>query len=67
MFDKKSYTLENAENGHWVIGSQKAKIIDQDETMVKIEIISGRSGNFELKYVRDNEEDVILSIEIKSF
>lgn len=65
-YDKKSYTIENAENGYWVIGSQKAKIIDQDETMVKIEIISGRSGNFELKYVRDGEDDIILPIEIKS-
>ena len=34
--------------------------------MVKIEIVSGRSGNFELKYVRENQEDIILSIEIKS-
>ena len=65
-YEKKTYTIENAEGGTWVIGSQKAKIINQDETMVKIEIVSGRSGNFELKYVRENQEDVILSIEIKS-
>ena len=65
-YEKKTYTIENAEGGTWVIGSQKAKIINQDETMVKIEIVSGRSGNFELKYVRENQEDIILSIEIKS-
>ena len=65
-YDKKTYIIENATNGRWDIGSQKAKIIDQDESMVKIEIISGRSGNFELKYIRENEEDIIFPIEIKS-
>ena len=65
-YDKKTYTIENAEGGEWVIGSQKAKIINQDETMVKIEIVSGRSGNFELKYIRENQEDIVLPIEIKS-
>lgn len=65
-YDKKTYIIENANNGRWVIGSQKARIIEQDETMVNVEIVSGRSGNFELKYIRENEEDVIFSIEIKS-
>lgn len=65
-YDKKTYTIKNAEGGTWVIGSKKAKILEQDDTMVKIEILSGRSGNFELKYIRENEEDVILNINIES-
>ena len=65
-YDKKTYTIENAEGGQWVIGSQKAKILSQDDTMVNIEIVSGRSGSFELKYKRDNEEDISLNIIIES-
>lgn len=65
-YDKKTYTIENAEGGKWVIGSQKAKILEQDEQMVKIEVTSGRSGEFELKYVRENEENISLKITIKS-
>jgi hypothetical protein len=34
--------------------------------MAKVEIVSGRSGKFELKYLRENEEDVILNISIES-
>ena len=66
-YDKKTYTIRNASNGQWVIGSSKAKIIEQDETMAKVEIITGRSGEFELIYKRVGEEDIKLNITIKSF
>ena len=65
-YDKKTYTIKNAENGTWVIGSSKAKILQQDDTTVYIEITTGRSGNFELKYIRENEEDIVLNIIIQS-
>ena len=39
-----------------MIGSSKAKILQQDEFTVYITIVAGRSGNFELKYVRENEK-----------
>lgn len=65
-YDKKAYTIKNAENGTWVIGSNKAKILEQDESIVYIEVVTGRSGNFELKYVRENEDDVTLNIIIQS-
>ena len=65
-YDKKTYTIRNAENGTWIIGSSKAKILEQNETTAYIEVVTGRSGNFELKYVRENEEDIILNINIQS-
>lgn len=65
-YDKKSYTIQNAEGGTWVIGSTKAKILEQDESTVYVEIVTGRSGNFELKYIRENEEDITLNITIQS-
>ena len=65
-YDKKSYTVQNAGGGTWVIGSTKAKILEQDESTVYVEIVTGRSGNFELKYIRENEEDITLNITIQS-
>lgn len=65
-YDKKTYTIKNAEGGSWVIGSSKAKILEQDDSTVYVEIVTGRSGNFELRYVRQNEEDIILNITIQS-
>lgn len=65
-YDKKTYTIKNAEHGTWVIGSSKAKIIQQDDATAYVEVTSGRSGNFELKYIRENEEDIILNITIQS-
>ena len=65
-YDKKTYTIKNAENGTWVIGSSKAKILEQDETKAYVEIVTGRSGKFELKYVRENEDDIVLNINIQS-
>ena len=65
-YDEKTYTIKNAEGGDWVIGSSKGKIINKTETTVDIAIVTGRSGNLELKYVRENEEDIVLNITIKS-
>lgn len=65
-YDKKVYTIKNAEGGTWIIGSSKAKIIEQNEATAYIEIVTGRSGNFELKYIRENEEDIVLNINIQS-
>lgn len=65
-YDKKTYTIENAEGGRWVIDSQKVRILSQDETMVNIEIVSGRSGDFEIKYIREEEENILLKVKIES-
>lgn len=60
-----SYTV-NADGGNWVIGSSKVKILSQDDQNLKINIISGRSGKFEIKYIRENKEDIVLNVTIKS-
>ena len=65
-YEKKTYTIINASGGNWVIGSSKAKILYQDEESVNLEIVSGRSGNVELKYVRPEEQDIVLNITIES-
>ena len=65
-YDKKTYTIKNAEGGNWIIGSSKAKILEQNDSSVYVEITTGRSGSFELKYIRNNEEDIVLNITIQS-
>jgi len=65
-YDKKSYTIHNAEGGTWIINSSKAKILEQNDSTALVEVITGRSGNFELKYIKENEEDIVLNINIQS-
>ena len=65
-FDDVVYTIENAENGHWELSNTKAKIINETEYSIDISIISAKSGNFEIKYVRDNDILATKTVVIKS-
>ncbi len=65
-YDEIEYTIENANGGKWSIRGTKAKIINQTETAVIVGITSGRSGDFELVYTRENEEDIVLKVTIES-
>ena len=65
-YDIVEYKILNAENGTWSVSNDKAKIIEQNNSYVKIEIVTGKSGAFDLIYNRDNEEDIVLSVKIES-
>lgn len=65
-FDSVVYTIENAENGHWELSNTKAKIINETEYSIDISIISAKSGNFEIKYVRDNDILATKTVVIRS-
>ena len=65
-YDIIEYKILNAENGFWTVSNDKVKIIEQDSFSVTIEIITGKSGYFDLIYNRENEENIILSIKIES-
>lgn len=66
-YDKKTYYIEGTGNGLWEISnSTKVKILAQDESSVKIEILTGRSGSFTLTYKREGQEDIVLPITIES-
>jgi len=65
-YEVKEYTIMNMEGGEWVLGSTKAKILQQNPKTAKIEITTGRSGKFILKYVKYGFEDVELDITIES-
>ena len=65
-YDIVEYKILNAENGTWSVSNDKAKIIEQNNSYVKIEIVTGKSGAFDLIYNRDNEENIVLSVKIES-
>lgn len=67
-YDLVTYAIENAKNGTWILDSKKAiiKEVNDKNNTVNIEIISSRSGSFKLKYIRENEEDIVLDITIGS-
>lgn len=65
-FDEKEYIIKGFTGGYWSISNKKAKIIKSSDTSVKINIISGKSGDFILSYIKNNEEVASLKIIIKS-
>lgn len=65
-FDTKTYTIENAENGVWSLSNTKARIVEQTSQSVTIEITTAKSGSIDLIYKRENEEDIVQTITIKS-
>lgn len=65
-YDEIEYTIKNAKGGIWELNSTKATIVNQTETAVLITITTGRSGEFELIYKRENEEDITINVGIES-
>lgn len=61
-----NYQIKNSSNGTFVVNSKKVKIISTDSSQLVLEIISGKSGEFEIRYQVDGEEDVILPVHIVS-
>jgi hypothetical protein len=61
------YSIENASNGKFVVNSNKVKVIESTETSCVMDIITGKSGKFDIIYKRDDEEDIVLNVTINSF
>ena len=65
-YDEIEYIIKNVKGGIWELNSTKATIVNQTETAVLITITTGRSGEFELIYKRENEEDITINVGIES-
>lgn len=65
-FDKVSYTVQNAENGIWMINSSKAIIDAQTPEKVDLTIATAKSGAVDLIYRREDKDDIVKHITIKS-
>ena len=66
-YDEVIYKIENASGGTWSVNNTKATIKEiLNENEVLVTITTGRSGEFELLYKRENEEDIVLNVTIDS-
>ena len=65
-YDICNYQIQEACGGRWSIASRLATIVASDPASARVEIVSGKSGKFELTYIKDDKELVSLPIEIKS-
>lgn len=67
-YDELTYEIIGEAGGEWSVSDpKKAKIVGLNrENTVNIEIITGRSGNFDLIYSRDGSEVTRLQITIES-
>lgn len=61
------YSIKNTSNGKFVVNSNKVEVVEMNENSCVINIITGKSGSFDILYQKDNEEDVVLTVNIKSF
>lgn len=61
------YEIKNANNGKFVVNSNKVEISNSTETSCEITVLTGKSNSFDLIYQRDEEEDIVLHITIESF
>lgn len=57
---------EPVNGGRWVLGSDKGELINPTEFETEVYIKTGRSGKLELKYVREDKEDIVFTITIDS-
>ena len=64
-FDIIEYTIAGAIGGSWSLSNKRARIIEQNESSVKVEITSGRSGDVSLIY-KTGTDEIVLNITILS-
>lgn len=62
-----SYSIVNDNDGEFVVSSSKVKIIESSKSSCSIDIITGKSATFDLKYIKEDEEVASLTVTIESF
>lgn len=66
-YDEKEYSIAaEISGGVWEISNKKAVVLKQDEKTMKLAIVWGKSGSFDILYKREGFDDIVLPIEIKS-
>ena len=66
-YDEKEYSIAaEISGGIWEVSNKKAVILKQDEKTMKLAIVWGKSGSFDIIYKREGFDDIVLPIEIKS-
>lgn len=61
-YDVAEFAIKNANDGIWTVNNNKVKILSQNSSMVKIEVITGKSGKFTLSYIVN--DNIVVSSDI---
>ena len=65
QYSRANYTIKNAEHGHWYINwKQHQYDLESQANGLTLDIPFGDLGSFVLIYRRENEEDILLTINI---
>lgn len=64
-FDIQEYSIVNATGGSWALNNNRARILQQSETSVTVEITTGKSGSVSLIY-KTGADEIVLDITILS-
>ena len=65
-YDIKTYSIDKT-GGEWLLSNNKAKIVEAEDSSVRIEIVTGRPGEIDLVYAIPGEGEYIMPITIKAF
>lgn len=65
-YDIKTYSIDKT-GGEWLLSNNKARIVEAEDSSVKIEIVAGRPGEIDLVYAIPGEGEYIMPITIKAF
>lgn len=66
-YDEKEYSIAaEISGGIWEVSNKKAVILKQDDKIMTLAIVWGKSGSFDIIYKREGFDDIVLPIEIKS-
>lgn len=66
-YDIVSYTIENISGGTWIIDNEKKAVIrGQSDEEATVQIITGKSGEFNLIYRKEGQEDIVYHVTIAS-
>ena len=61
-----TYTIDSDLSGFWEVSNTKAKILKQTNSTAIVNIVTGKSGKFNLIYKQENKEDIVLKVTINS-
>ena len=65
-YDSKEFVVENATGGTWVVDSNKVNIVAQTDSTVKVNVVTGKSGKFNLIYRVAGADDIVFPVTILS-
>lgn len=60
------YTIKNINNGSFVVNSNLIKVKEMNSDSISLDILTGRTGSFDIIYKVEGFDDIILNVKIKS-